>query len=237
MRRRQRRHQRIGHPRDHLKDFCGVLHADGYAGFRELYEKQGPDGAPIIREAACMAHVRRKFFDVASAGSAPIAEEALRRIGELYDIERNVRGSLPEVRRQTRQAQSRPRFTALRAWLAARHAEISGKSATAEAIRYALNRWQALRRFLDDGTVEIYNNAAERAIRPITPGRKNWLFAGSDNGGERAAGILSLIETAKLIDVEPEAYLREVLTRITDHPINRIEELLPWNLMPAASEA
>lgn len=225
------------HPRDHLKDFRGVLHADGYAGFRELYEKKGPDGRPTIVEAACMAHVRRKFFDVAASGPAPIAEEALKRIGEFYDIERDIRGSPPQTRLQIRQDKTRPRFEALRVWLEARFAGISGKSVTAEAIRYALNRWQALGHFIDDGTIEIDNNAAERAIRPITLGRKNWLFAGSDNGGNRAAGILSLIETAKLNGVEPEAYLRDILTCIAGYPIKKVDELLPWNIRPAAPEA
>jgi len=163
-------------------------------------------------------------------GAVPIAEEALIRIGELYDIEREIRGSPPETRLRVRLTRTKPRFKALRAWLEARLTEVSGKSGTAEALRYALHRWPALGRFLDDGTIEIDNKAAERAIRPITLDRKNWLSAGSDNGGERAASILSLIETAKLNDVEPEAYPREVLTRIADHPINRIEQLLPWNL-------
>ncbi len=218
------------HPRGHLKDFRGILHADGYAGFNELYEAKEPGGPPKVLEAACMAHMRRKFFDLTGNGPAPVAEEALQRIGALYDIERAIRGSPPEERLKLRQSRSKPAFDALQKWLKARLAEVSGKSGTAEAIRYALNRWQALGRFLEDGSVEIDNNAAERSIRPIALGRKNWLFAGSDKGGERAAGILSLIETAKLNGLDPEAYLRDVLTRIADHPINRIGELLPWNI-------
>lgn len=223
------------HPQDHLKDFRGVLHADGYTGFKDLYEAKAPGQMPPIEEAACMAHVRRKFFDLMKTDKLPIAEEALQRIGELYDVEREIRGSPPHDRQQARQVQSRPRFDGLRHWLEARLAEVSGKSGTAEVIRYALNRWQALGRFIDDGTIEIDNNAAERSIRPVTLGRKNWLFAGSDNGGERAANVLSLIETAKLNGINPEAYLRTVLTRIADHPINRIGELLPWNLELAPS--
>ena len=176
-----------------------------------------------------MAHVRRKFFDLTTS-PAPVAEEALRRIGELYDIEKAIRGSPPERRLAVRQAQSRSRFAALRKWLDVTLTELPRKSGTAEVIRYALARWQALGRFIDDGTIEIDNNAAERSIRPIALGRKNWLFAGSDKGGERAAGILSLIETAKLSGVDPEAYLRTVLTKIADHPIARIDELLPWKL-------
>jgi hypothetical protein len=217
------------HPHTHLKDFRGVLHADGYAGFKELY-RGGASGEPAaIQEAACMAHVRRKFFDLTS-DPAPVAEEALRRIGELYDIETAIRGSPPDRRIAVRQQQSRPRFDALRTWLDEIVPELPGKSGTAKVIRYALTRWEALGRFIDDGTIEIDNNAAERAIRPIALGRKNWVFAGSDKGGERAAGVLSLIETAKLNGIDPEAYLRTVLTRIADHPVSRIADLLPWNL-------
>jgi transposase len=150
-----------------------------------------------------MAHVRRKFFDLTTS-PAPVAEEALRRIGELYDIEKTIRGSPPERRLAVRHAQSRPRFAALRKWLDKTLTELPRKSGTAEVIRYALARWQALGRFIDDGTIEIDNNAAERSIRPIAIGRKNWLFAGSDKGGERAAGVLSLIETAKLSGVDPD---------------------------------
>jgi transposase len=221
------------HPRAHLKAFRGILHADGYAGFKELYETKTLGEASAIQEAACMAHVRRKFFDLTTS-PAPIAEEALRRIGELYDIEKSIRGSPPERRLAVRQAQSRPRFAALRKWLDVTLTGLPRKSGTAEVIRYALARWQALGRFIDDGTVEIDNNAAERSIRPIALGRKNWLFAGSDKGGERAAGILSLIETAKLSGIDPEAYLRTVLTKIADHPIARIDELLPWKLESAS---
>lgn len=224
------------HPRAHLKAFCGILHADGYAGFKELYEAKTLGGAPAIQEAACMAHVRRKFFDLTTS-PAPVAEEALKRIGALYDIEKAIRGSPPEWRLAVRQEQSRPRFDALRKWLDETLPELPRKSGTAEAIRYALARWQALGRFIGDGTVEIDNNAAERSIRPIALGRKNWLFAGSDKGGERAAGVLSLIVTAKLNGIDPEAYLRTVLTEIADHPITRIGELLPWNLEIATAAA
>lgn len=180
------------HPRRHLQGFSGVLHADGFAGFVELYRARG-SGAPRIVEAACMAHARRKFFDIAAAGPAPIAEQALRRIGELYDVEARIRGAPPDERRRVRQADAAPRLEALRAWLEGGLARLPGKTATAQAIRYALTRWTALARYLGDGTVEIDNNAAERAIRPVALGRKNWLFAGSDRGGERAAAILSLV--------------------------------------------
>lgn len=217
------------HPRRHLGGFSGVLHADGYAGFSELYRAGGTE-APRIVEAACMAHVRRKFFDIAAAGPAPIAEQALRRIGELYDVEARIRGAPPGERRRVRQVDSEPRAEALRTWLERELGRLPGKTGTAQAIRYALTRWTALARYLGDGTIEIDNNAAERAIRPVALGRKNWLFAGSDRGGERAAAILSLVESAKMNGLDPEAYLREVLARIADHPINRVAELLPWNL-------
>jgi transposase len=225
------------HPEAHLKDFRGVLHADGYAGFRDLYEPKKPGEAASIVEAACLAHVRRKFFDLAASGPAPTADEALRRIGELYEVEATIRGAPPERRREIRQQQTAPRFADLRQWLETMLKQLPQKSATAEAIRYALTRWTALARFIDDGSIEIDNNAAERAIRPIALGRKNWLFAGSDKGGERAASVLSLIETAKLNGLDPEAYLRTVLTHIADHPINRIGDLLPWNLDITPSEA
>lgn len=183
-----------------------------------------------------MAHVRRKFFELTTS-PAPVAEEALRRIGELYDIERTIRGSPPERRLTVRRELTRPRFDGLRKWLDDTLPELPRESGTAEVIRYALVRWQALGLFIDDGTVEIDNNAAERSIRPVSLERKNWLFAGSDKGGERAAGILSLIETAKLNSIDPEAYLRTVLTRIADHPISRIGELLPWKLESASTAA
>ncbi|RYG95918.1 MAG: IS66 family transposase, partial [Alphaproteobacteria bacterium] len=218
------------HPRQHLATFSGVLHAEGYAGFRDLYEPRKPGSPPTIMEAACWAHARRKFFDLTTSGKAPIAEEALRRIGELYDIEKAIRGEPPDVRKAVRQHSSPRKVEALWLWLDDNLKRLPQKSGTAEAIRYALSRWKSLCRFLDDGTIEIDNNPTERAIRPIALGRKNWLFAGSDKGGERAAAILSLIETAKLNGLDPEAYLREVLTRIADHPINRINELLPWNV-------
>lgn len=218
------------HPKEHLARFTGVLHADGYAGFRDLYEPRKLNEPPTILEAACWAHARRKFFDLTASGPAPVAEETLRRIGELYDIEQTIRGEPPDVREAARHHKSKPKVEALRQWLDENLKRLPQKSGTAEAIRYALSRWTSLCRFLDDGTIEIDNNAAERSIRPIALGRKNWLFAGSLRGGERAAAILSLIETVKLNGLDPEAYLRDILTRIADHPINKVGELLPWNM-------
>ena len=212
------------HPQAHLSSFTGTLQADGYAGFEQIYE------AGRIQEAACWAHVRRKFYDLVAAHKSPVATEALERIGALYAIEKEIRGRSPEQRREVRNERARPLLESLKQWLEAALGKLSRKSDTALAVRYALGRWEALVRYVDDGGIEIDNNAAERALRTVALGRKNYLFAGSDAGGERAAAIYSLIGTAKLNDIDPEAYLREVLTRIADHPINRIDELLPWKL-------
>lgn len=181
------------HVEEHLTDFRGVLHADGYAGFGRLYEPMVPGGTLRIVEAACWAHVRRKFFDLTMNGPAPIAEEALERIGKLYIVEASIRGWPPDERRAARQAEATPIVEALKDWLEAEHARLAGKSATARAIRYALSRWKSLTRYLEDGCIAIDNNPVERAMRPIALGRRNWLFAGSDRGGMRAAGTLSLI--------------------------------------------
>ena len=208
----------------HLEKFTGVLHADAYAGFDRLYE------TGRITEAACWAHVRRKFFDIHESSGSPVAAEALARIRALYGIEEAIRGWPPDERRAARQARAGPMLSELKAWFEATLAKVSAKSALAVSIRYALSRWTALVRYCDDGHIELDNNAAERALRAVALGRKNYLFAGSDAGGERAAAIYSLIGTAKLNGLDPEAYLREVLERINEHPINRIAELLPWNL-------
>ena len=183
-----------------------------------------------MTEVACWAHVRRNFYDIHVATNAPIAGEALQRIGRLFDIERPAMGWAPEQRRLLRQSAARPVMDDLADFLDASLRQISGRSELAKAIRYARSRWTALTRYLDDGTLEISNNAAERAIRPLALGRKNYLFAGSDAGGERAAAAYTLIETGKLNSLDPEAYLRAVIGRIADHPINRIAELLPWNI-------
>jgi transposase len=213
------------HPRTHLSRFAGAMHADAYAGFDRLFE------TGRIHELACWAHARRRFFDLYEATQSPIAQEALGRIGALYAIEGEIRGKPPDERRAVRQARAGTLLDDLRAWLIGTSRQLSKKSDAAGAIRYTLARWEALCRYRDDGRAEIDNNAGERALRCIALGRKNHLFAGADTGGERAAGIYSLIGTAKLNEIDPEAYLRYVLERIADHPINKIKELLPWNLV------
>ena len=213
------------HPERHLRTFRGALQADAYAGFNQLYKEDGR-----IQEVACWAHVRRKFYDLQEAHASPIAREALERIAALYAIEKEIRGRPPDERQQVRMLRSWPLLQSLRDWFEVSLTKLSRKSDTTAAIRYALGLWPALTRYCDDGRLEIDNNAAERALRVVALGRKNYLFAGSDTGGERAASIYSLIGSAKLNGLDPEAYLREVLSRIADHPITRIEELLPWNV-------
>ncbi len=211
-------------PREHLASFSGVLQADAYAGFAHLYK----DGR--IREAACWAHARRGFYDLHQTTQSPVAFEALERIRALYDIEARIRGKPPDERKAMRQEESAPLLKSLREWLRYTLTRVSKKSQLAQAIGYVLTRWTALTRYVDDGRIEIDNNAAERALRAVALGRKNFLFCGSDAGGERAAAIYSLIGTAKLNGLDPEAYLRHVIEHIGDHPINRVEELLPWNV-------
>jgi transposase len=212
------------HPKRHLKTFQGILQADAYAGFGVLY-----DSGRVV-PATCWAHVRRKFYELAEAHGSPLAQEALQRIGALYAIEAEIRGQPPDIRQSVRQARAGPVLDELHHWLRDTLRGVSRKSSLGGAIGYALKLWPALIRYRDDGRIEIDNNAAERALRAIALGRKNYLLAGSDAGGERAAGIYSLIGTAKLNGFDPEAYLRHVLERIGEHPINRVDASLPWNV-------
>jgi transposase/uncharacterized protein YukE len=222
------------HVRHHLRNSGGILQADAYPGFNDLYEQQA-NGSPQFREAACWAHLRRDFHDVWTGTKSEIAREALDRIGALYDIEREIAGQPAAVRLAVRQERSRPKVDALRKWAERQLTRIPGKSDLAKAFRYGLSRWSAFCLFLEDGRVAIDNNAAERGMRPIGVGRRNWLFAGSDTGGETLARALTVIETAKMNGLDPQAYLADVLDRIHDHRNNRLDDLLPWNWGPRAS--
>jgi hypothetical protein len=205
---------------------------DAYAAYNALADSARADGPVTL--AYCWSHVRRHFYEIAQGGDAPIAEEALARIAALFGIERTIRGQAPEQRRSVRLDRARPLIDDLRAWLEAKLAQVSGGSRIAQAIRYALKHWAGLTVFLDDGRVEIDSNVVERAIRPIALNRKNALFAGSDQGGVHWGVIASLIETAKLNAVDPQAYLADVLTRLVNrHPASQIDQLMPWAYAPA----
>lgn len=225
----------------HLASWSGILQADAYSGYGELY-REGRTPTPIL-EAGCFAHARRKFFELADVTSAarkkgrgerggtiyPIALEAVQRLDALFDIERGINGKTATERRVIRQELSAPLVADLHVWLTAQVGKLSRGHDLAKACHYMLRRWEAFTRFLDDGRICMTNNAAERALRCVPLGRKAWLFCGSDRGGERAAVIYSLIQTAKLNNVDPQAWLANVLARIADHPISRLDELLPWN--------
>jgi len=218
------------HPRTHLKEFRGVIHVDGYAGFNELFVGNR------IAEAGCWAHVRRKFFDVHAATASPIAKEALDRIGQLYRVEETITGVSPDHRRRERQQRSKPIAEALTAWADQTERKLSRKSELAAAFRYMRGRWTALSRCFDDGRLALDNNPAERALRCVAIGRKNYLFAGSDAGGRRAAAMYSLVETAKLNGLNPQLYITDVLARIADHPARHVADLLPWNWQPLVAD-
>ena len=226
------------HPERHLAGYAGILQADAYDGYNRLYLPDRKPG-PIV-EALCWSHARRKFFELADIAAtrrskttatpiSPIAFEAVRRIDGLFDIEREINGLSAAGRLAVRQERGTPLVAALEAWMRAERAKLSRHNAVAKAIDYMLTRWQAFTRFLDDGRICLSNNAAERALRGLALGRKSWLFAGSERGAERAALMDTLIHTAKLNDVDPQAWLADVLARIADHPVHRLDELLPWN--------
>ena len=217
------------HPVSHLAGYKGWVHADGYSGFNGVFGEGKAD------EMACMAHVRRKFVDVFASQGNAIAEEAIRRIAELYAVEKDARGKSPGARVAMRQSRSKPIFDDLEAWLHAQLPKISGKSPLAQAIRYALGRMPKARPYLENGHLEFDNNTAERAVKPVAIGRKNWMFAGSEGGGKAMAIAFTLIETAKLNNVDPQAWLTWVLAQIADHKITRLDELLPWRYAAIAA--
>lgn len=238
------RDRRGEHPRTHLATWSGILQADAYGGYNELYAT-GRQPGPVL-EAGCFAHARRKFFELADVEGAarkksrgeraatifPIALEAVKRLDALFEIERAINGCSPAERLATRREHSAPLMDDLHSWLQAQLAKLSRSHDLAKACQYMLRRWPAFTRFLHDGRVCLSNNAAERALRCVPLGRKAWLFCGSDRGGDRAAVIFTLIQTARLNDVDPQAWLADVLARIADHPASRLDELLPWNWMP-----
>ncbi len=218
------------YPQAHLATYEGKLQVDGYAGFNPLFVPSAPNKPARVLEIACWAHGRRGFFDLYDARRCPTSKEALERIGALYRIEDTIRGQSAEVRLRVRQQHAVPVLDALRAWMIEKAARTEKKSELAEAFNYVLGNWEAFVRYTQDGHLEIDNSAAERSIRGMGVGRRNYLFFGSDSGGERAAIIYALIETCKLNHIDPQRYLEYVLERIAEHPINRIEELLPWNV-------
>jgi transposase len=232
------------HPQAHLEEYAGIFQADAYGGYTKLYEANRKPG-PLV-EAACWVHARRPFFILADVAAnarrkaqgktaspiSPLALEAVRRIDALFDIERSINGQSVERRRAVRQELSAPLVADLERWLREQRPKLSRGNDLSKAMDYMLKRWPAFTRFLDDGRICLSNNAAERALRGIALGRKSWLFAGSDRGGQRAAAIYSLIVTAKLNNVDPQAWLADVLARIADHPARRIDQLLPWNWQP-----
>jgi len=223
------------HPARHLAGYAGILQADAYAGFGDLYEGRRRPGP--ITEAACWSHSRRKFFELADLRKAPLAVEAVRRIDQLFAIEREINGMPADDRLAARKRQSRPIVADLENWMRTERPRLSRHAETAKAIDYMLTRWPTFTRFLDDGRICLSNNAAERALRGIALGRRAWLFAGSDRGGERAAAIYTLIATAKLNDINPQAWLADVLARIADHPVSRLHELLPWHWKATQNQA
>jgi transposase len=214
------------HPERHLASFAGIMQADAYAGFNRLYVP-GRQPGPIL-EAACWAHARRKLYDLAAVAKAPIATEAVRRIDQLFTVERDIAGLSAEARLAARAERSAPILAELEPWLRHQLGRLSRRSEVGKAIAYTTKRWATLTRFMSDGRICLSNNAAERALRGVAVGRHNWTFAGSDRGGERAAAVYTLIETAKLNRVDPQAWLADVLARLPDHPAKRIDQLLPW---------
>ena len=216
-------------PAEHLKDNKGWMHADGYSGFNELYQPGR------VHEVACMAHIRRKFVDAHKAQGSVIAEETIKRIAALYGIEKEARGQSPDDRTSIRQEKAKPLLDGLEHWLGDQLPKISGKSELAKAIRYALSHIKKLRPYIDHGILELDNNSAERSMRCISLGRKNYLFMGSENGGKSAAIAYTLIETAKLNGIDPQAWLTDTLGRIADHKITRIDDQLPWRYAASAA--
>jgi transposase len=237
---RDRRHQ---HPARHLHGFTGILQADAYSGYNELYDPSRPQGP--VTAALCWAHARRQFFELAdiaanarrgkkTAAISPIALEAVKRIDALFDVERDINGQSAEQRLRVRKEQSAPLVAALEAWLREQRPRLSSASSVAEPIDYMLRRWDRFARFIEDGRICLTNNAAERALRGFALGRKSWLFAGSERGADRAAVMATLIMTAKLNNIDPQAWLADVLGRIADHTIQSLDQLLPWNWKPSA---
>jgi hypothetical protein len=223
------------HPNLHLAGYAGILQADAYAGFGDLYDARRKPGP--ITEAACWSHGRRKFFELADLRKAPLAVEVVRRIDAIFAIKREINGLAAEQRLAVRQKRINPLVDELKAWMLTERARLSRHADIAKAMDYMLNRWPAFTRFLDDGRVCLSNNAAERALRSIALGRRAWLFAGSDRGGERAASIYSLIATAKLNGVDPQAWIADVLRRVANHPASRLHELLPWHWIKPEHQA